>query len=256
MNNILIAKEKLRTHGIDESLAEYLYRYLDDRKKFDESIEKLILGMPIQYIIGNVNFHGLKFNVNKNVLIPRFETEELVEKTINYINKLFNDKVNILDIGTGSGCIAITLYKKINNSNVTASDISLDAIKVAKENAKLNDCNVTFINSNLLDNINDKYDVIISNPPYISNNEEIMDIVRNNEPHLALYADKEGYYCYENILKNANRNLNSKNLIAFEIGETQGLKIKEIAKMYFPNSEVIIDKDLQGRDRFIFIINI
>lgn len=237
-------------------LADYLAKYLDDINEYDNSIDKLIEGIPVQYIVGHVNFYGLKFKVNKNVLIPRFETEELVEKTIEYINKLFDSKISILDIGTGSGCIAITLKTKLSDCDISALDISVDALSVAKDNAFMNNCDIFFLESDLLDNINDKFDVIISNPPYISKKETIMKIVNNNEPHIALYADNEGYNCYERILLKASKNLNSKNLIAFEIGETQGLRVKEIAKAYFPNADVIIEQDLQSRDRFIFIINI
>ena len=107
----------------------------------------------------------------------------------------------------------------------------------------------------MLDNISDKFDVIISNPPYIDKNEEIMEIVKNNEPHLALYADNEGLYYYEKILKQAKNNLNDKFIIAFEIGYKQGEKIKKIAKENYPNADIILKKDLQGKDRFIFVIN-
>ena len=165
----------------------YLEKYLPENK-LKEGIERLQNGEPVQYIVGNVNFYGNEIKVNKNVLIPRFETEELVEYTISYIKKMFKEKINIIDLGTGSGCIAITLKKKIN-SNVSAIDISKEALEVARENAKKNKVEINFIQNDMLDNINNKFDVIISNPPYISKNEEIHDIVRKNEPSLALYAD-------------------------------------------------------------------
>lgn len=231
----------------------YLEKYLP-KNKLKEGIERLQNGEPVQYIVGNVNFYGNEIKVNKNVLIPRFETEELVEYTISYIKKMFKEKINIIDLGTGSGCIAITLKKKIN-SNVSAIDISKEALEVARENAKKNKVEIDFIQNDMLDNISDKFDVIISNPPYISKNEEIQDIVRKNEPSLALYADNEGLYYYEKIIKQAKKNLKEKFIIAFEIGYMQGDKIKKIAEQNYPKAEVVLKKDLQGKDRFIFIIN-
>ena len=206
----------------------YLEKYLP-KNKLKEGIERLQNGEPVQYIVGNVNFYGNEIKVNKNVLIPRFETEELVEYTISYIKKMFKEKINIIDLGTGSGCIAITLKKKIN-SNVSAIDISKEALEVAKENAKKNKVEIDFIQNDMLDNISNKFDVIISNPPYISKNEEIQDIFRKNEPSLALYADNEGLYYYEKIIKQAKKNLKEKFIIAFEIGYMQGDKIKKIAE--------------------------
>lgn len=179
-----------------------------------EALNRLDSGEPVQYIVGNVDFYGYNFLVNKNVLIPRFETEQLVEKTINYINKIFNKKVDIADIGTGSGCIAITLKKELN-CNVTAVDISNNALSVARSNANKNDCLIEFLEGDMLKPLHKKYDCLISNPPYIRYDEEIMDIVKNNEPHIALYADNDGLYYYEEILKNANKYLNNKYLIAF-----------------------------------------
>ncbi len=231
----------------------YLEKYLP-KNKLKEGIERLQNGEPVQYIVGNVNFYGNEIKVNKNVLIPRFETEELVEYTISYIKKMFKEKINIIDLGTGSGCIAITLKKKIN-SNVSAIDISKEALEVARENAKKNKVEINFIQNDMLDNISDKFDVIISNPPYISKNEEIQDIVRKNEPSLALYADNEGLYYYEKIIKQAKKNLKEKFIIAFEIGYMQGDKIKKLAEQNYPKAEVVLKKDLQGKDRFIFIIN-
>lgn len=231
----------------------YLEKYLPENK-LKEGIERLQNGEPVQYIVGNVNFYGNEIKVNKNVLIPRFETEELVEYTISYIKKMFKEKINIIDLGTGSGCIAITLKKKIN-SNVSAIDISKEALEVARENAKKNKVEIDFIQNDMLDNISNKFDVIISNPPYISKNEEIQDIVRKNEPSLALYADNEGLYYYEKIIKQSKKNLKEKFIIAFEIGYMQGDKIKKIAEQNYPKAEVVLKKDLQGKDRFIFIIN-
>lgn len=233
---------------------EYLTKYLEP-SKLDDGLRLLDKGIPVQYIVGNVDFYGNIFEVNKNVLIPRFETEELVEKTIDYINEVFNKKVDIVDIGTGSGCIAITLKKQLD-CNVDAVDISVDALEVAKRNALKIGADVNFIEGDLLNPLNKRYDLIISNPPYISiDDKEIMDVVKKNEPHLALYADNRGLKCYEDILKDASNYLKNKSIIAFEIGYRQALEIKKIVKDYFPNSIIKVEKDLQGKDRFIFVFN-
>ena len=235
---------------------EYLKKYLHPEDNLEEAIKRLEQGEPVQYIVGDVNFYGNIIKVNKNVLIPRRETEELVEKTIEYINKYFlNQEINILDIGTGSGCIPITLKKHFPKNKITAVDISEQALSVAKENAIDNEVEIEFIHSDLFQNIKGKYHCIISNPPYIKENEEIMDIVKNNEPHIALYAPNEGLYFYEKILKEAKKYLEQKFIIAFEIGETQGQDIINLGKKFFPDSNIILKKDLQHFDRFVFIIN-
>ena len=187
---------------------EYLKKYLHPEDNLETAIERLKNGEPVQYIVGDVNFYGNIIKVNKNVLIPRRETEELVEKTSEIIKKLFpNSNFKILDIGTGSGCIPITLKKIFPNSNITAIDISQEALEVAITNAKENNTNIKFIKSNIFENVSDKYNCIISNPPYIRENEEIMDIVKNNEPPIALYAPNNGLYFYEEILKQASNYL-------------------------------------------------
>jgi len=231
---------------------EYLKKYY--KGNIDDAITRLNNGEPVQYIVGNVDFYGNTIEVNKNVLIPRFETEELVSKTITYVKKYFNDKLNIVDIGTGSGCIAITLKNELN-CNMDAVDISKEALEVAKSNAKLNNVDVNFYLGNMLKPLDKKYDLIISNPPYISYDEEIMDLVKNNEPHKALYADDNGLYFYKEILSNASKYLKDKSIIAFEIGYRQGNDIIAIAKQYFPNAIIKLEQDLQNKDRFIFIFN-
>lgn len=235
---------------------DYLKKYLHPEDSLEEAIKRLENGEPVQYIVGDVNFYGNIIKVNKNVLIPRRETEELVEKTIELINKyFFKENIKILDIGTGSGCIPITLKKHFPKDIITAVDISQEALEVAIDNAKENNVDINFIQSDLFKNVKDKYHCIISNPPYIKEDEEIMDIVKNNEPHLALYAPNNGLYFYEEILKEANNYLNEKFIIAFEIGETQGEDIKKMAGKYFPNSIISVEKDLQHLERFVFIVN-
>lgn len=223
-------------------------------QEYKRKIQNLKENKPIQYVIGNVNFYGNTFLVNENVLIPRFETEELVENTLNYIKKLFpNKNLKVIDLGTGSGCIGITLKKKMPNLDVTLLDISSKALEVAKQNAKNLETDVTLIENDMLENLNEKYDIIISNPPYIKENEEIEEIVKNNEPHLALYAGLDGLDCYRKILEEAPNHVKDEFLIAFEIGETQKEDIENLAKRFFPQATIITKKDMQDRDRMIFI---
>ena len=250
-------KSILEDKKIDSNSYDYLYKYLkntDLLDKLDEYTDRLINGEPVQYIIGNVDFYGNKIIVNKDVLIPRFETELLVEKTIKYIKNKHDNKIDILDIGTGSGAIAITLDKEVN-CNVDAIDISSEALEVAKENNKLNGTNVNMFISDVFGNVSKKYDVIISNPPYISNDEEIMDIVKNNEPHIALYADMDGLYFYDKILRECKKYLNDNFIIAFEIGYMEANDIVEIANKYLDNISISVEKDYSDRDRFIFIMS-
>lgn len=239
---------------------EYLKKYIKennlDKFYYNNCLKKLEQGKPIQYIIGNVNFYGNIIKVNKNVLIPRFETELLVDKTIKKIKKYFpNKQVDILDLGTGSGCIAISLKKEIL-SNIDALDISKEALSVAKENAKDNEVEINFINQDMTSYKEKRYDVIISNPPYISYNEEIMDIVKNNEPHLALYAKDNGLYFYKKILENISNITKDNYLICFEIGISQSTNIVDIANTYLKDINISVEKDYSNRDRFIFITNI
>lgn len=232
---------------------EYLKKYYNG--DINDAIKRLENGEPVQYIVGNVDFYGYILNVNKDVLIPRRETEELVEEVIKR-SKLFNN-LTIIDIGTGSGAIAISLSKELN-CHVYASDISNKALMVAKENAIKNNANITFLQGDMLKPFIDskiKVDIIVSNPPYIKENEEIEDIVKNNEPNIALYAKNNGLEFYESILKDANRVLKEKYLIAFEIGKTQGNDIKLLAHKYLGNVKVEIKKDLSLNDRFIFVYN-
>lgn len=229
-------------------MIEYLKKYLKE-EELEEGIKKLNQGIPVQYIIGNVDFYGNVIEVNENVLIPRFETEGLVEKTIERLKNRKNLK--IVDLGTGSGCIAITLAKKLN-CEVDAVDISSKALEVAEKNAINNDVSINFYLGDLLKPLKNKYDCIISNPPYIAHGEDIMDVVYNNEPHIALFALNEGLKCYEDILKDCHKYLNKKALIAFEIGYKQGEKIKELALNYL-DCTVTIEKDLSDKDRYLFI---
>ena len=259
MFNVDKIKKELESRGLDANSFDYLYNYLksnDLLDKLSDYTNRLLKGEAVQYIIGNVDFYGYEFKVNSNTLIPRFETELLVEKSVNYINNFFEDRVSILDIGTGSGCIAITLNKLLNSCDITGIDISSEALEVAKENNISNNTNVKFIESDIFSNVSDKYDVIISNPPYISYGDtEVMDIVKNNEPHLALYAKDNGLYFYDKIIKDSSKYLNDKFIMAFEIGYKQRKDITKIVNKYYKDINMSVEKDYSGRDRFVFIWN-
>ena len=224
---------------------------------YKKEIEALKTGKPIQYVIGNVNFYGDKFYVNENVLIPRFETEELVENTINYVNKIFKEPIDIIDLGTGSGVIGLTLEKKVSTNSVDLVDISEKALEVTHKNCGNLNSKANIILSDMFDNIpnTNKYDLVISNPPYIKTDEEIEEIVKNNEPHIALYGGEDGLDFYKKILYNVKPYLKERSIIAFEIGYTQAEDIKRIVQEVLPAAKVIIKQDLSEKNRMMFIFN-
>lgn len=238
---------------INEYNIEYLKKYY--KGNLEEAIKRLTNGEPVQYIVGNVDFYGLNIDVDERVLIPRFDTEELVEKTYNIIKKHFNDNIDIIDLGTGSGCISLALKHLLPNTNITGVDISSEALSLARHNSNKLNLDVNFIQNDMLENINTKYDVIISNPPYLSKEKSyVEEIVDNNEPELALYAPNNGLYFYDKILSTCKNNLKDKYLIAFEMDEFQGKSIKELAYKYLGiDIDVSIERALNGNERFIFI---
>lgn len=226
-------------------------------KTYQKIIKKLKKDLPIQYITKKAYFYNEQFFVNKSVLIPRPETESLVEETNNLIKKHFkNQKVNILDIGTGSGIIAITLNKLNNNCRITATDISKKALKVAKKNQKNHKTNIKFKKTDLYKGIKNKFDVVISNPPYIENDSKYVEKnVKENEPSLALFGGKDGLDYYRKILKNIKQIIKKEHVIAFEIGEHQGKRVKELIKKEFPKDKIIVKKDYNNHDRYVYVIS-
>lgn len=238
---------------------EYLKKYLKENNLDETNLIKyqkeLLNNRPIQYIVGNVNFYGNIIEVNEDVLIPRYETEFLVEKTISLAKKYFPQKIDILDLGTGSGCIAITLKKHLK-SNIDALDISNKALSIARKNAQNNNVKIKFLNKDIATYQEKQYDLIISNPPYISEEEEIMDLVKNNEPHIALYAKDNGLYFYKKIIDNLPLITKEKYLLALEIGYNQAIPISEYAKNKLKDINITVEKDLSNKDRYIFITNI
>lgn len=220
----------------------------------EEVIAKIDEGYPIAYLIGDVSFYGYPFKVNENVLIPRFETETLIEKTIKLIKILNLENSNLIDLGTGSGVIAITLKKEIPSLNITAIDKSKEALKVAIENSKLNNVNIDFQNQDIFNyELPENISIVISNPPYI---EEDSNYNQN-----VLYEPKEAIFVsninpliyYEQILKIAKEQITKKHLIAFEIDEDHKEDMHKLCKKYFPSDNIVIEKDLAGKNRYAFI---
>lgn len=209
-------------------------------------------GMPIQYALNNACFYGYDFYVSEDVLIPRFETEELVYNTIIYLKKYFNSP-KVLDLCSGSGCIGITLKKECPDISIDFADISTKALDVLKKNLKGHQLDGKVIESDLFANIHDKYDIIVSNPPYVAYSDKVDEIVQKYEPSLALYADNNGLEMYERILKDASKYLKDKFLIAFEIGSTQARDVIALIQKYLTDVKVILKKDASARDRMIFI---
>ena len=229
-------------------------KYLPE-DKWDNAINKLKTGYPVQYLIGNVEFYNTIIDVTEDVLIPRFETEYLVSDLIKLIKE--NNIINpdILDIGTGSGAIAIAL-KKNYPSFVTGIDKSAKTIDLAKKNSKKNKTNIMFLNTAIEDYTSTiKYDVIVSNPPYVGINEYV-DPKTKYEPGDAIYAPKDDeLYFYRIILEKSTTLLKKPGIIAFEIGKAQKDTLLPLAKEFYPTAKMIQKKDLNGLDRYFYIIN-
>ena len=225
----------------------------EEEKQFVEEIfQQLAAHKPAQYIIGQADFFGMQLKVDERVLIPRPETEELVE-LIFAENPETN--LSVLDIGTGSGAIALALAKNRPDWSVTAADISQDALELAMENAKAQDLNLSFINSDCFSEISAKYDIIVSNPPYISHEdqEEVGLNVLHSEPHLALFADEDGLAIYRIIAEDSKDYLNDGGKIYLEIGYKQGQSVPAIFRKNLPEKQVRILKDQFGQDRMVVV---
>lgn len=221
----------------------------------NEIIKQINNNYPIQYLIGNVNFYGYQINVDESVLIPRFETEVLIEKTLHYLKKYNFFSPNIIDLGTGSGCISIVLKKQLQNSKIKAVDISDKALNKALENIKLNNVEITLEKKDILqDQFEGNYDLIISNPPYVDKNIKV-DAATKYEPKNAIFAEEDGLIFYRKIAKIAKNICNRKSIIALEIGHDQGSKVKKIFTEEFPKAIIKIYKDYNDFDRYVFIFN-
>lgn len=227
----------------------------EDQKQIDEDMAKLLAHYPPQYLIGNEVFLDYRLKVTPDTLIPRPETEELVEKCLKLTQKQANQALKVVDVGTGTGAIAISLKDKRPTWQVSAVDLSSAALEVAKENAQQIGVALEFILSDCLDEVVGPIDVLISNPPYISKDEyELMDVsVREFEPKMALFAENNGLAIYEKLAKQAQSKLAKDGKIFLEIGFMQGPAVKEIFQAAFPKKQVSIHKDLFGNDRMIVV---
>lgn len=236
-----ISRSELLMKLNDEVNNNELIHYVD---------EYIYHNKPVQYLLHKAYFYDSYFYVDENVLIPRFDTEFVLEKTIELIKKKYNHKIDICDLCTGSGCIAVILKKHID-CDIDAIDISKEAILVAKKNIVLNNVDVKLIQNDLLDGIDKKYDIIISNPPYIDKDEYVMDIVYQNEPHLALFSEDKGLYHYKRIIDQSLNNLKDNGTLIFETPDNKCDMIKEYASRYY--DDITYYKDFNNQRRIMII---
>ena len=204
--------------------------------------------IPPQYLLGYTYFYSLKIKVNKDVLIPRFDTEVLVDKVLEHLD----DAKTLIDVGCGSGAIALAIKNERRNLKVSGVDISSEAINVANLNKKELNLDVNFFQNDLLNGL-DRFDIIVSNPPYISKNDIISDLVYQNEPHLALFSEENGLYFYRKILETATLHLNKNGKIFFEFGYNQKEMISKLIKEILPNSVTTFYKDYGDNWRVAYI---
>ncbi|MBA4336700.1 peptide chain release factor N(5)-glutamine methyltransferase [bacterium] len=259
--------EVLLSHVLSKT-KEYLFAHPeaevlnDDVEKFTSLVKRHINGEPIAYLTGEKEFYGIALNVDNRVLIPRPETEYLVDLVINTVKlKNDNDITKVLDIGTGSGNIAVAVAYNLKNVHVTACDVSLDALKVAEKNINrynLED-KIVLVHSDLLKNIGDlKYEIVVANLPYIGTEKHIFvsKETKNYEPHKALFGGFDGLRIYEDLFEQMSSRKNVPDYIFGEIGFLQGGDLKKMLKQFYPNASIGIEKDLSGLDRYFIIKNL
>lgn len=274
------ASSFLQKHGRDENVGEIALQHILEFNRtqlltnmrsdlidehwlqFQEMIQKHVEGEPIQYLIGYEYFYGRKFIVNNEVLIPRPETEELVEGVLNRVNKLWNNSENLelVDVGTGSGAIAITLALENPRLNVHTVDIAEESIEVAKQNALHLGAKVSFLHNDLLNYFieqNKKVDIVVSNPPYIPHQDwlQLDDVVKDHEPYRALVGGEDGLDFYRRFASDLPKVLNDKALVAFEVGIGQGEPVAAILRNAFLNWHVEVVFDINGKDRMVYMMN-
>lgn len=252
----------LLQHVLQKNYSELMMTIYDEitpeaYQTFWAYIEEHATGRPFQYITGQENFYGRDFLVNEHVLIPRPETEELIEEVKKRVARLFEEHktLKIADIGTGSGAIALTVKKEISNAEVTATDISTEALVVAKKNAERLEAKVEFKQGDLIAPIADqKWDIILSNPPYIGSHEaeSLSDTVIDYEPHLALFAAEDGLQLYRKMTEQLPEIMNAPSFIGFEIGYAQGPAVQKMLQNAFPLADVEIVQDINQKNRFVF----
>ena len=273
---IKLAESRLDDASKDVNVAKVLFYHLADKQphelylmydeevsseleaKFLAGMEEYYQGKPIQYIKGVENFFGRDFKVNEDVLIPRYETEELVENILYRIDDYFAEyqSITLCDVGTGSGAIATSLALEEPRLKVFATDISLKAVTVAKDNAKNLGANIEFMVGDMLEPLLEneiKVDIFVSNPPYIPQEQEIEAMVKDNEPHVALFGGNDGLYFYRKIFQGVEPLLQERALLAFEMGFDQRELMEAALQEYFHNDPHEIIKDINGKDRMLFI---
>ncbi len=269
------AKERLYAAGQGEQAAQLLmlelanleahnlYMEYDEEvpqgllEAFEAGIRRMEQGEPLGHVLGFEWFYGYRFKVNPDVLIPRPETEELVANILAAYDECFDGQdVDVIDVGTGSGAIAIALRKEEAHLQVTASDISEQAVAVARKNAADNAADVTFLTGDMLEPFIEagiRCDILVSNPPYIPVHEQMEHSVVDFEPHVALFGGEDGLKFYREIFANAHRVIKEKAILAFEMGYDQGERLRALAKEHFPDARVEIIKDLSGKNRMLFV---
>lgn len=225
--------------------------------KFNKGIVRLLNNEPLNYVLGYSYFYGYKLKVDENVLIPRVETEELTSLVLSKYDEYYKGQViNICDVGTGSGAIAIALNKEEKNLRVYASDISETALNVAEENALNNQCSIEFLQGSMLQPYIDrnlKFEILVSNPPYIKNNEDIESSVFDYEPHVALFGGEDGLDYYRQIFSQAKKIMKDNALLFFEMGYDQKERLSLLCKEYFPDCIVNVYKDINKKDRMLML---
>ncbi|MDD6955381.1 MAG: peptide chain release factor N(5)-glutamine methyltransferase [Erysipelotrichaceae bacterium] len=245
----------------DENVNLYLEKDNEARKsivdKYESGVKRLIEGEPLNYVLGYSYFYGYRLKVDEAVLIPRFETEELVGRVLSGYDEYFKDqKIDLADVGTGSGAIAIALKKEEDNLNVYASDISKEALEVAILNAQNNQADIRFFEGSMLKPLienNIKLDILVSNPPYIRNDEVVEHSVRDYEPNVALFGGDDGLKFYRMIFEDAHKVLKERSMMFFEMGYDQKENLTALAREFFPSADINVYKDINNKDRMLVI---
>lgn len=253
LNELLLEKGISLYDGLDEECEDVVYQ------RYQNIIDRLLKDEPLAYVMGVHYFYGYAFDVNPSVLIPRFETEELVLRVLMELDESFEEKqTTLLDIGTGSGAIACVLKAEKPKLKVYASDISEDALIQAQKNADKLEVDITFLQGDMAQPFVDQNimaDVLVCNPPYIPQEEVIERSVKDFEPHVALFGGEDGLYFYRKVLKDAPRILNKKSLLAFEMGWNQKENLSTLVKEVFPEAEIECIQDMAGKDRILIVRN-
>ena len=256
LNKSAIVTLLMNASGFTDRMAFYNH-FNDEIKnlaKLQQNAEKVENGEPLQYVLGYAYFINGNYIVSPDVLIPRQETEQLAMGTLVYIKKHFSKKkkITIVDVGTGSGILAIYLKENFPDARVIATDISEKAIQIAEKNAKMHNVSIDFRLCNIIDDVDEKIDVLVSNPPYIGSPETVDEQTLKYEPHLALFASPSTKY-YREILANISK-MNKEFLLAFEIGEDMKDELEELLESEYKGVGYIFEKDMYNKYRFLYIL--